>query len=45
MEKNRRDWMIDFTSCTVNKFKAYGGANGNKINILYQGTSYMMNKH
>ncbi|RDU24909.1 HipA domain-containing protein [Anaerosacchariphilus polymeriproducens] len=34
--------MIDFTSCAVNKFKAYGGANGNKINILYKGTSYML---
>jgi len=22
--------MIDFTSCEINKFKAYGGANGNK---------------
>lgn len=34
--------MIDFTSCAVNKFKAYGGANGNKINISYEGTSYML---
>lgn len=25
--------VIDFTHCTVNKFRAYGGANGNKINI------------
>lgn len=25
--------MIDFTNCPVNKFKGYGGANGNKINI------------
>lgn len=23
--------MIDFTTCEVNKFKAYGGANGNTI--------------
>jgi hypothetical protein len=29
--------MIDFTSCEVNKFRAYGGVNGNKINILYGG--------
>ena len=28
--------MIDFTPCEVNKFKAYGGANGNKIHIRYQ---------
>jgi hypothetical protein len=34
--------MIDFTSCEVNKFRAYGGANGNKINILYDGNSYML---
>lgn len=34
--------MIDFTSCEVNKFRAYGGANGNKINILYEGGSYML---
>lgn len=34
--------MIDFTGCEVNKFKAYGGANGNKINICYQGKSYML---
>ena len=27
--------MIDFTQCEVNKFRAYGGANGNKINIRY----------
>ncbi|WP_282434109.1 hypothetical protein [Desulfitobacterium hafniense] len=30
--------MIDFTSCKVNKFIAYGGANGNKINIFYGNT-------
>ena len=34
--------MIDFTSCEVNKFRAYGGANGNKINILYEGSSYIL---
>lgn len=34
--------MIDFSSCQVNKFRAYGGANGNKINILYEGGSYML---
>ncbi|MDR1158539.1 MAG: CtkA family protein, partial [Oscillospiraceae bacterium] len=34
--------MIDFTPCEVNKFKAYGGANGNKINVLYGGKSYML---
>lgn len=34
--------MIDFTLCEVNKFRAYGGANGNKINILYEGNSYML---
>lgn len=34
--------MIDFTLCEVNKFKAYGGANGNKINITYEDKSYML---
>lgn len=34
--------MIDFTDCPVNKFIAYGGANGNKINISFQGKSYML---
>lgn len=34
--------MIDFTSCPVNRFRAYGGANGNKINITYEGHSYML---
>lgn len=34
--------MINFTDCAVNKFKAYGGANGNKINVLYDGISYML---
>lgn len=34
--------MIDFTACAVNKFKGYGGANGNKINIIYDDTSYML---
>ena len=34
--------MIDFTDCPVNRFRAYGGANGNKINIVYDGHSYML---
>ena len=34
--------MIDFTHCEVNKFRAYGGANGNKINVRYQGEGYML---
>ena len=34
--------MIDFTPCPRNKFKAYGGANGNKINITYEEQSYML---
>lgn len=34
--------MIDFTGCPVNKFKGYDGANGNKINIEYNGESYML---
>ncbi len=34
--------MIDFTPCPVNPYRAYGGANGNKINITYKGHSYML---
>lgn len=34
--------MIDFTSCEINKFRAYGGGNGNKINIRYESNSYML---
>lgn len=34
--------MIDFTNCPRNIFKAYGGANGNKINITYNDESYML---
>ena len=34
--------VIDFTSCTTNNFKAYGGANGGKINILHNGKGYML---
>lgn len=34
--------MIDFTNCKVNKFRAYGGANGNKINVIYDGDGYML---
>lgn len=34
--------MIDFTHCEINKFRAYGGANGNKINVLYGGHGYML---
>ena len=34
--------MIDFTNCPVNRFRAYGGANGNKINISYESSSYML---
>lgn len=34
--------MIDFTGCPVNRFRAYGGANGNKISITYEDHSYML---
>lgn len=33
---------IDFTSCELNKFKVYGGANGSKRGILYNGETYML---
>ncbi len=34
--------MIDFTNCEVNKFKYYGGKNGGKIGIVYNGQNYML---
>ncbi len=33
---------IDFTNCELDKFKVYGGANGSKRGILYNGESYML---
>lgn len=33
---------IDFTNCTLNKYKVYGGANGSKLGILYQDENYML---
>jgi hypothetical protein len=33
---------IDFTKLKVNPLRMYGGANGNKIGILYQGETYML---
>lgn len=34
--------LIDFTNCEKNIYKAYGGANGNKINVRYNGASFML---
>ena len=34
--------MIDFTNCQKNKFKYYGGKNGGKICIVYNGQNYML---
>ena len=33
---------IDFTNCEINKYKTYGGANGNKISIKYENDQYML---
>ncbi len=33
---------LDFTEPQVNKFRMYGGNNGNKISILFQGEYYML---
>lgn len=33
---------MDFTNAPVNKFRMYGGNNGNKINICFQGENYML---
>lgn len=32
----------DFTNAQVNRFRMYGGANGNKIGIVYHGENYML---
>lgn len=34
--------MIDFTSCTIDPFQGYGGSNGGKICIIYEGERYML---
>lgn len=34
--------MIDFTNCSINKFKYYGGRNGGKICITYNNEDYML---
>ena len=34
--------MIDFTNCKINRFKAYSGANGQKIHITYNGVGHML---
>ena len=33
---------IDFTKCEQNIFKVFGGANGSKRGIIYNGESYML---
>lgn len=33
---------IDFSNCEINKYKTYGGANGNKIAIIYRNDQYML---
>lgn len=34
--------LIDFTNCKINKYKYYGGRNGGKICIIYNGEEYML---
>lgn len=34
--------LIDFSDCERNDYRAYGGASGNKINIIYEGHGYML---
>lgn len=34
--------MVDFTDCRVDKLRAYGGSNGNKICIFYNSERYML---
>ena len=33
---------VDFTKLEINKFRLYGGANGNKICVIYNGENYML---
>lgn len=34
--------LIDFSDCERNDYRAYGGASGGKINIIYEGHGYML---
>jgi hypothetical protein len=34
--------MIDFSACSIDPFRMYGGGNGNKIGIIYEGATYML---
>ncbi len=34
--------MIDFTKCEINKYKYYGGKNGGKMCVVYNGANYML---
>ena len=34
--------MIDFSTCPIDPFRMYGGGNGNKIGIIYEGVTYML---
>lgn len=34
--------MIDFSTCPIDSFRMYGGGNGHKIGILYEGATYML---
>ncbi len=33
---------LDFTNSQINRYRMYGGNNGNKISIYFQGESYML---
>lgn len=33
---------LDFSNCEINKYKTYGGANGNKIAMIYGNDQYML---
>ncbi|MCY3036304.1 MULTISPECIES: hypothetical protein [Aerococcus] len=34
--------VLDFTNCEVDPTRIYGGRNGNKIGIIYQGETWML---
>ena len=33
---------LNFTNSQINRYRMYGGNNGNKISIYFQGESYML---
>ena len=34
--------MLDFTNCKINNLKSFGGANGEKLSLIYNDEQYMI---